>query len=221
MRNVIRGLILSGLLGVAGLGCQSSLYSENKDLRTQNLELQQQLDEANRQKMAHATPPPVSTPVPAAAPTPPVVVEQAPVPTPPAPTPSARPDLGNLEVTHDTAAGTTTVNLPSDVSFSSGQAVLLPEAKKSLVKVVSALKKEYNGKPVRIVGNTDSDPIVKSHWKSNQELSEKRADAVRNYLVSKGIPANRITVEGLGDTNPKSKTDKAKNRRVELVVLTR
>ncbi|HWE02668.1 MAG TPA: OmpA family protein [Tepidisphaeraceae bacterium] len=220
MSIVIRGLLVSAVLSVAGLGCQNKMYTENQDLRQQNLELQQQLDEANRQKMAHATPPPIPAPVQAAAPATPVF-EPAPAPVAPAPAPAPRPDFGNLEVTRDTAAGTTTVNLPSDVSFSSGQAVLLPEAKKSLAKVASALKKEYSGKPVRILGNTDSDPIVKSHWKSNQELSEKRADAVRDYLVSKGISSDRITTEGLGDTNPKSKNDKAKNRRVELVVLTR
>ena len=41
-----------------------------------------------------------------------------------------------------------------------------------------------------------------------------------DYLVSKGVPANRITTEGLGDTKPKNKKVKKENRRVELVVLT-
>src|SRR5258708_6437582 len=84
--------------------------------------------------------------------------------------------------------------LRSDVFFGAGQATLLPEAKKSLGKVTAALKKEYARKPIRIEGHTDSDPIRKSHWKSNQELSEKRADAVREFLVSKGIESSRITI---------------------------
>ena len=145
------------------------------------------------------------------------VAEPAPVTNAPAP----KPDMGGLEVTQDLAAGTTTVNLPSDVFFASGAAMLLPESKKSLSKVISALKKDYAGKPIRIEGYTDSDPIRKSHWKNNQELSEKRAEAVRDYLVSKGIDASRFSTEGLGDSKPKSKSDKAKNRRVELVVLSR
>jgi flagellar motor protein MotB len=221
VRNVIRGLVVTGLLSISGLGCQNSLYSENQGLRTQNLELQQQLDEANRQKLAHVAPAPLPAPVQASAPTPAVTVESpAPAPLAPAPAPT-KTDLGTLEVTHDAVAGTTTVNLPSDIFFSSGQAVLRPEAQKSLAKVVTALKKDYAGKPIRILGNTDSDPIVKSHWKSNKELSEKRADAVRDYLVSKGVARDRIATEGLGDSKPKSPTDKAKNRRVELVVMTK
>lgn len=221
MRSVFHGLIVSTFAACFGLGCQNKMYSENQDLRNQNLELQQQLDEANR-RTAVATVAPTAPAVPAAAVTP-RYVEPAPQPAPaPAPVaPAPRPDLGGLEVTHDAVAGTTTVNLPSDIFFSPGQAVLQADAKKSLSKVASALKKEFAGKPIRIEGNTDSDPIVKSHWKSNQELSEKRAEAVRDYLVSKGISGSRITTEGLGDTNPKSKKDKSANRRVELVVMTR
>jgi len=219
MKFALRGTLAALLLTVAGVGCQNKVVSERDELYRQNQELQQQLDEANRARAAQAVQPAIA-PAPAmqasaSAP----LVEPA---STPAPAPKAvRPDLGNLEVTHDAVAGTTTVNLPSDVFFGPGKAELLPEAKKSLSKVISALKKEYASKPVKVQGNTDSDPIVKSHWKSNQELSERRADAVRDYLVSKGIDADRITTEGFGDTKPKSKSDKAKNRRVELVVLTR
>lgn len=222
MKNALRGTLAALLLSVAGVGCQSKMYSENQDLRTQNLELQQQLDEANRARSAQAAQPmlpPAAPAIQASAPAP-RYVEPAPAPAAPV-APAPKPDLGNLEVTHDAVAGTTTVNLPSDVFFAPGQAVLLPEAKKSLSKVVSALKKEYSSKPIKVLGNTDSDPIVKSHWKSNQQLSEKRAEAVRDYLVTRGINEDRISTEGLGDTKPKSKSDKAKNRRVELVVLTR
>ena len=67
-------------------------------------------------------------------------------------------------------------------------------------------------------GHTDSTPIRVSNWKSNQELSEARAAAVKDYLISKGVPASRITTKGWGDTKPRS-TDLAKNRRVEIVLL--
>ncbi|HET6249595.1 MAG TPA: OmpA family protein [Tepidisphaeraceae bacterium] len=228
MRSIFRGIVAAGLLAGAGFGCQSSMYSENKDLRNQNLELQQQLDDAHRQQ-AVAAAQPAPQPIQAAAVTPkPVEIAPPPAPAPvavepaPAPAPVAvKPDFGGLEVTHNAAAGTTTVNLPSDIFFSSGQAMLLPDAKKSLAKVASVLKKEYGSKQIKIEGYTDSDPIKKSHWKSNEELSQKRAEAVRDFLVSKGVSAKLVSTEGLGPKNPKSKTDKAKNRRVELVVLTR
>src|SRR6185437_3256159 len=148
VRHILRSALVGTILSVAGFGCQNKVLDENKDLRVQNLELQQQLDESNRQKQAQAALP---APLPAA----PVVQVSAPSPrqiestappvvesvTPTAPQP--KPDMGGLEVTRDLVAGTTTVNLPSDVFFGAGQATLLPEAKKSLGKVITALKKDY------------------------------------------------------------------------------
>jgi OOP family OmpA-OmpF porin len=215
------GLISAAVLSMGAIGCQNKLYDENAALRSQNLELQQQLDESHRQSAVAQAPVVNAGPAIPASNVQPKYVEPAPAPIPADPPVSAKPDLGGLETRQDAAAGTTTVNLPSDVFFASGQAVLLPEAKKSLVKLVIALKKEYANKPITIQGYTDSDPIRKSHWKSNEELSQKRAEAVRDYLASKGVDATRITTEGLGDAKPRSKTDKAKNRRVELVVFTR
>ncbi|MDB5171590.1 MAG: hypothetical protein JWO87_2898 [Phycisphaerales bacterium] len=202
-------------ISLTSTGCQNGIYDDNKKLRDQNRELQAQLDEAHRTPPAGAQTP--ASPVVSVAPGQPA----APVAAPVTPAPKSKPDFGGLDARVDDNAGTTTVSLPSDVFFGSGQATILPEAKKSLDKVVTVLKKEYAGKAVRIEGHTDSDPIVHSHWKSNQELSEKRAGAVHDYLVSKGIDASRVTTVGLGDTKPKSQTDKKKNRRVELVVITR
>ena len=221
VRSISRGILAAAVLSLAGFGCQNRVVDENLALRNQNLELQQQLDDAHRQPVVVQAPPaplPAAPAVQASAVNPRPVEEVA-QPTAPEPTSAPRPDLGGLEVTRDAVANTTTINLPSDVFFASGQAVLLPEAKKSLTKVIVALKKEYGGKQIRIQGNTDSDPIRKSHWKDNKELSEKRAEAVRDYLVSKGVDTGRVNTQGLGDTHPRSKTDKAKNRRVDLVVL--
>jgi len=208
------GILLAGLaLGV--VGCQNKLYDENQALREQNKELQSQLDS----KASAAPPQVVQTPPPqqaAVAPSQPVT-DQTP---PPKSVAQPKPDLGNLETTVDAKAGTTTVNLPGDLFFDPGQITIKDPAKQSLDKVAAALKKEYAGKPVRIEGYTDSDPIVRSKWKNNQELSEKRAGAVRDYLVSKGVPTSRITIVGLGDTRPRSTTNKSLNRRVEVVVMT-
>lgn len=220
MARVWTGMFAAMAL-VAVVGCQNKVYDENQALRKQNQELQSQLD-ANRSHpesappIVHQEPPPQS----------PTVAQhnaeaadtESPAPSEPAP--RHRPDLGNLKVTEDRNAGTTTVHLPSDLFFDSGQATLRESAKKSLDKVAAALKKDYAGKKVRIEGYTDSDPIVHSKWKSNQELSEKRAQAVREYLVSKGVSSSRVTTVGYGEKKPVSQ-NKAQNRRVEVVVLTR
>ncbi|HZL36795.1 MAG TPA: OmpA family protein [Tepidisphaeraceae bacterium] len=213
-------LAVAAMMSLAGVGCQSKMYQENQALARQNKELQQKLDDSSHE----AALPPQQTPIgsnltaPTQTPVKPEPVVST-TPTNPDASQAPKPDLGKLDVSRDPIAHTTTVNLPSDVFFSPGQATLLPDAKKSLSKVISALKKEYASKSVRIDGHTDSDPIVKSHWKSNQELSEKRAQAVKDYLVSRGIDGDRITIKGYGDKKPKSKTNKKLNRRVELVVL--
>jgi outer membrane protein OmpA-like peptidoglycan-associated protein len=194
-------------MAILSAGCQNKMYDENKALRQQNQELQAQLDSRSSasQPQVVQPQPPQSAPVDQTAP--PVRTAAQP-----------KPDLGNLETTVDARAGTTTVTLPGDVFFDPGQITIKDTAKKSLDKVVAALKKEYAGKQVRIEGYTDSDPIVHSKWKSNQELSEKRAGAVRDYLVSKGVSAKRVSIVGMGDAKPRSKTIKSQNRRVEVVL---
>ena len=205
-------------IAILSAGCQNKMYDENKALRQQNQELQAQLDSRNSapppQPQVVQPPPPQQQAVAMQPQSAPIDQNSPPVKT------AAAPDLGNLETRVDARAGTTTVTLPGDVFFDPGQITIKETAKKSLDKVAAALKKEYSGKQVRIEGYTDSTPIVHSKWASNQELSEKRAAAVRDYLVSKGVPAKRISIVGLGDAKPRSKTNLAQNRRVEVVVLT-
>jgi outer membrane protein OmpA-like peptidoglycan-associated protein len=204
-------------MAILSAGCQNKMYDENKALRQQNQELQAQLDSrssASQPQVVQPQPPPQQ---PLVAQTP----QSAPVDQTAPPVRTAaqhKPYLGDLETTVDARAGTTTVTLPGDVFFDPGQITIKDTAKKSLDKVVAALKKEYAGKQVRIEGYTDSDPIVHSKWKSNQELSEKRAGAVRDYLVSKGVSAKRVSIVGMGDAKPRSKTIKSQNRRVEVVL---
>src|SRR5690348_1226589 len=172
MARVWTGMLAVVALSMAAAGCQNKVYDENQALRRQNQELQSQLD------TNHSRPEP-EQPVVVQAPQQAPVVAQAPQAPEATETPierpqrvrRAKPDLGDLEVTEDRAAGTTTVSLPGDLFFDSGRATLKESAKKSLDKVAAALKKDYANKHVRIEGHTDSDPIVHSKWKGNKELS--------------------------------------------------
>ena len=121
------------------------------------------------------------------------------------------------EVTWSKSAGEVTASIQGDVLFDSGKTTLKTTAKKSLDSVASVLKSQYTSKSVRVAGFTDSDPIHKSGYKSNYHLGFERAYAVREYLVSKGIDAKRISLASFGPDAPKS--TKPQSRRVEVVVL--
>jgi flagellar motor protein MotB len=136
-------------------------------------------------------------------------------------TPAAAPQATGVKTTYDRAAGKMTVAVPGDVLFSPGDATIHDSAKSTLDKVALSLKKEYANKPLKIEGHTDADPIKYSKWKSNQELSAARAEAVKAYLVKKGVSANLITTAGMGADKPKSTKDKSVNRRVDIVVAMR
>jgi chemotaxis protein MotB len=75
---------------------------------------------------------------------------------------------------------------------------------------------------VSIVGHTDSDPIKKSKWADNWELSSQRSLSVLRYLIKRGIPEDLIEAAGRGASQPvadnSSSSGKAQNRRVEVVV---
>jgi len=233
MRVARMGLSIGLALALGGLsvGCQNKVYDENQKLHAQNRELQQQLTDRTPSPVApvQLAPEPVKQPEPALPPMPSIVRS---APSTPAPPPAAAPapapsdnGLAGLETIVDPQAGTTTVNFVGDALFDPGKATLKETAKASLDKVAAALKKQYTGKTVRVQGHTDSDPIKHSKWASNQALSQARAEAVQKYLVSRGVDATRITAEGFGDAKPKDPTNtstaKAKNRRVEIVVVTR
>ena len=72
---------------------------------------------------------------------------------------------------------------------------------------------------IEIIGHTDN----KGEGIMNQELSEERAKAVFNYLISKNIPSQRLSYRGLGSSKPiasnETEAGRKKNRRVEFVVI--
>jgi len=97
------------------------------------------------------------------------------------------------------------VKLAADTLFDFDKATLRPEGKAKLDEIVAQLGK-YNVEVILAVGHTDR--IGSDAY--NQKLSERRADAVKKYLISKGVPANRVYTEGKGEKMPVT-GDKCKN----------
>ena len=107
--------------------------------------------------------------------------------------------------------------------FDPGKATLKPGAAQVLDRVAASIRRDYAGNPIGIEGHTDADPIRKSNWRDNHELSVQRALAVYDYLSKNaGIPSDQLYVAGFGPNMPlasnKSPGGKAQNRRVELVI---
>jgi len=132
--------------------------------------------------------------------------------------PAMRTGFENIPgVTGSSQPGQVTATVESDILFDSGKASLKSQAKQSLNAVASVLNSQYSGRPIRIEGHTDTDPIRKSGFKSNYHLGFARAYAVFEHLQTRGIDRNRMHVASFGPHKPKS--TKAKSRRVEIIVL--
>jgi chemotaxis protein MotB len=119
--------------------------------------------------------------------------------------------------------GGATIVLASDVTFTPGRADLNRKAQETLRRVAQELRDESGFQRLRIEGHTDSDPIRKSGWRDNRELSLARASKVRMFLVAQGISEDLMSVEGHGAARPiasnTSSAGKARNRRVEIVLV--
>jgi len=101
------------------------------------------------------------------------------------------------------------------VNFATGKAELLSSSFKILETTVNGMRKFCNA-AVEIEGHTDN----VGGMEYNEKLSQARADAVRNYLIKKGIAESRITAVGYAYTRPradnKTEKGKAENRRIEI-----
>jgi len=119
----------------------------------------------------------------------------------------------------------------SEVFFDAGQAVLKPEGRGELDKLGAIIADLGREMPpdipwiLRVDGHTDNRPIRSVQFPSNWHLSAGRAIAVVEYLVTKGIPADRIAATGFGDNQPLdvANTDEAwrRNRRIEFKITER
>jgi chemotaxis protein MotB len=137
-------------------------------------------------------------------------------------TPAQATGFEGMDVSLDAAEGTITVTLSNTILFSSGSATLLNTSEQTLNKILGVISSKYPGKRVDVVGHTDTDPIQKSKWKDNWELSAQRSLSVVRYLEGKGLDKNKLRAVGCGEGRPVTSNataaGKAKNRRVEIVV---
>jgi len=165
-------------------------------------------------KPAAAAPAPAPAPAPAARTAPPPAAAApapapaaAPAPAPAAPRPAAPPPAAATKVTY-----------AADAFFDFDKSVLKAEGKAKLDDLVGKVK-GINLEVIIAVGHTDS--VGSDAY--NQKLSVKRSDAVKAYLVSKGIEKNRVYTEGKGEKQPvadnKTSAGRSKNRRVEIEVV--
>ncbi|MBM3387344.1 MAG: OmpA family protein, partial [Betaproteobacteria bacterium] len=145
---------------------------------------------------------------PKAAPAPAPQAAPAPAPKAAAPAPAPAPK----------AAAATKVTYAADAFFDFDKAALKTEGKAKLDDLVGKVK-GINLEVIIAVGHTDS--VGSDAY--NQKLSVRRAEAVKAYLVSKGIEKNRVYTEGKGEKQPvadnKTSQGRAKNRRVEIEVV--
>ncbi|MGE5189376.1 MAG: OmpA family protein [Gemmatimonadota bacterium] len=109
------------------------------------------------------------------------------------------------------------VALPSGILFDVNKDVVKPEAKTSLAKAAEVLVK-YPDTYITVEGHTDSTGSAQY----NQDLSERRADRVRDVLVQYGVPPARLSVKGYGETDPiadnATEEGRQANRRVQLEI---
>ena len=130
---------------------------------------------------------------------------------PPAPRPAPAPVVPPAPISEK-------VTFAADAFFDFDKAVLKPEGKAKLDDLVSKMG-GINLEVIIAVGHTDS--VGSDAY--NQKLSVRRSEAVKAYMVSKGIEKNRVYTEGKGEKQPvadnKTAEGRAKNRRVEIEVV--
>lgn len=134
-----------------------------------------------------------------------------------------RKELADKEVSMQMAERGLVLTFVAEVLFDSGKAELKSTAKDSLGKVASVITQKVADRDIAIEGHTDNEPIKRSGWKSNWELSTARATSVLHFMENEGVDPHRLVASGYGEYRPITSNDTAaersKNRRVEIVIV--
>jgi chemotaxis protein MotB len=114
-------------------------------------------------------------------------------------------------------------SVAENILFDSGKADLKSTARSKLTDIVGQIRSSYPDREVIVVGHTDTDPIQKSKWTDNLELSVQRGAAVTRELKKLGMDPARIIAAGAGEFQPRTtnanKTGKQANRRVQIITV--
>ncbi len=115
------------------------------------------------------------------------------------------------------ASDTIKIGVASDASFDVGSSTLSPAAQATFAKIAATLK-DYDKTVIHVVGHTDTLGTAEN----NQALSDRRAQAVGDYLASQGVVAGRVREEGRGERELAVRTadnvNEPRNRRVDIVI---
>lgn len=138
-------------------------------------------------------------------------------------------DLANLRASGpaagwDSIPGGAMTSIEGTVLFASGKAVLKSGAKNKLAEAARVIVEKFGDHEIYVFGHTDAEPISKSGWKDNYELSCQRALSVVRYFQGQGV-TQYMAACGWGDRRPVAKNPPSgrqqANRRVEIFALAR
>ena len=142
-----------------------------------------------------------------------------------------RAQLANMPIPEATAPGWTAVPggamiaIEGSVLFAPGRTVLRQESRRTLSRILSAVQGEYGDHDIYVFGHTDDQPIKKSGWTDNWQLSTERALSVVRHLRNQGAAPDRLVACGCGEYRPRaansSAANRAANRRVEIFAIDR
>ncbi len=224
-RNVLLALGL-GLAVLAIAGCQQgvaqsdfdSVKKRNGELMNENAQLRTEWEQMKAERDAQAKAAPAGPTVP---------------PGPTAEVPGTNPDVAKMKSTPlppgcvvKERNGNAVICIDGAmVNYGPGKASLTADGKAAMDRIAIILNRDFPTRVVVVEGHTDSDPIRRTAnlYKNNWELGMKRSTEVVNYLQLKGVDPKRIRATSYGEYQPiadnGSTSGKAKNRRVEIVVM--
>lgn len=128
-------------------------------------------------------------------------------------------DGGQLTVSIE--QGRIVINLPENVLFASGHAMVNPEGQDALKQIAGVLK-EFSDRRFQIEGHTDNVPMKSTRYPSNWELSTARALSVLHLMIAEGVQAQNVSAAGFGEFHPRADNESAEgralNRRIEIIM---